>query len=260
MPENIQSESNPELESLLATTARLFFAEGAAREVAILANSEASLHDYWQENSFGEQWNTCCLSLEIPSWLYSQISAVRDECENEIENKLNEITPRHLNMRINEVKITPVLNAGENWREKAKRLLAGEGVTNQGRVRSDNLASKSEDGLLFRSQPEIFLYKAFKSYGFPFAPLPVFVRGGESYKRIEPDFVIVKSGVIMVVEVDGDTVHHETPAEAHARTTMLAHEGVHIERVKASECSTQELANVCAKRISQIIEKHKAAR
>lgn len=48
--------------------------------------------------------------------------------------------------------------------------------------------------------------------------------------------------------------------EAHARTTMLAHEGVHIERVKASECETQELANACGKKIMQIIEKVKASR
>jgi len=116
------------------------------------------------------------------------------------------------------------------------------------------------DGLLFRSQPEIFLYKTLKSSGVSFAPLPVFIRGGESYKRIEPDFFIVKDGITMVVEVDGDTVHQESPAEAHARTTMLAHEGVHIERVKASECETQELANTCAKKILQIIEKLKVSR
>jgi len=260
MSEELQPSVNPELEALLATAARLFFAEGAAREVAILANAQASLHDYQYENSYGELTYDCYLSLEIPNWLYSQISDVRDKCGKAVKQKLNEIAPRHSGMRLDEVNITPVLNAGENWREKAKSRLAGKGVTNQGRVRSDNIASKSVDGLLFRSEPEIFLYKALKTVGVSFAPLPTFVRGGEIYKRIEPDFVIVKSGVVIVVEVDGDTIHHETPAEAHDRTTMLAHEGVHIERVKASECSTQELANACAKRILQIIEKLKAAR
>ncbi len=260
MAEGTKPKKTTELEALLATTARLLFAEGATREVALLANSEASIRDYLQENSYGETWNTCCLNLVIPGWLYSQISHVRNECERNIEKKLNEITPRYSDIRINEIEITPVINAGENWRDKAKKLLAGEGVTNQGRVRSDNIPSKQVDGLLFRSEQEIFLYKALKSYGVSFAPLPVFIRGGESYKRIEPDFVIVKSGVIMVVEVDGDTVHHETPAEAHARTTMLVHEGVYLERVKASECSSQELANTCAKRILQIIERYKASR
>lgn len=260
MTEDIKSESDPNLEALLATAARLFFADGATREVAILADAQASLQGYEYDNGFNETRTHHCLNLEIPSWLYWQISDVREQFEEGFKEKLNEIATRPYYSYIDEVSITPVLNAGENWRDKAKRRLAGEGVNNQGRVRSDNIPSKSIDGLLFRSEQEIFLYKALKSSGVSFAPLPVFVRGGEAYKRIEPDFVIVKSGVIMVVEVDGDTVHHETPAEAHARTTMLAHEGVHIERVKASECSTQELASSCAKRILQIIEKLKAAR
>jgi len=48
--------------------------------------------------------------------------------------------------------------------------------------------------------------------------LEVFIRGGDSYRRIEPDFFIVRDGFSMGVEVDGDTVHTETPEEAHART------------------------------------------
>jgi hypothetical protein len=39
----------------------------------------------------------------------------------------------------------------------------------------------------------------------------------------------------MAIEVYGDTVHHETPAESHNRLAMLAHEGVHIERVNAND-------------------------
>lgn len=96
--------------------------------------------------------------------------------------------------------------------------------------------------------------------GVSFAPLPVFVRGGEDYKRIEPDFVIIKDGIVLIVEVDGDTVHHETPAEAHARTTMLVHEGAHVERVKASECNISALANACAAKLIRIVEKLKALR
>ncbi|MNW65727.1 hypothetical protein D3C74_441360 [compost metagenome] len=65
---------------------------------------------------------------------------------------------------------------------------------------------------------------------------------------------------MMIVEVDGDTVHMETPAEAHARTTMLLHEGVHFERIKASECDTEEKALICAKRLIQIINKIKSSR
>jgi hypothetical protein len=136
----------------------------------------------------------------------------------------------------------------------------GKVVSNQGRVRSDNVAPISCDGLLFRSNEEILLYKALKACGVSFAPLPVFIRGGNDYQRIEPDFVILKHGIVMIVELDGDTVHKETPAEAHARTKMLAYEGAHIERVKASECDTPEKAQLCVEHLLQVIEKLKALR
>ena len=34
--------------------------------------------------------------------------------------------------------------------------------------------------------------------------------------------------------MDGNTVHTETPADAHARAKMLMDEGVKLERIKAS--------------------------
>ena len=113
------------------------------------------------------------------------------------------------------------------------------------------------DGLLFRSQPEIHFYKALKALGVSFAPLPVFIRGGEAYRRIEPDFVIIKDGVVLIVEIDGDTVHQESPLDAHNRTMMLVHEGVHVERVNAKECETAEAAKECAKKILAVINKLK---
>jgi hypothetical protein len=121
-------------------------------------------------------------------------------------------------------------------------------MSNQGRVRSNNIATREHDGLLFRSEPEINLYRAFKTLGVTFAPLPVFIRGGNSYRRIEPDFVVITKGMVGVIEVDGP-VHQESPVEAHDRTAMLVHEGAHVERVRASDCSTMEGAEICAKRV-----------
>lgn len=162
--------------------------------------------------------------------------------------------------RIHNAEIVPQLTEDVAWRDKATAWLAGKNVTNQGRVRSDNVAPITHDGLQFRSQEEVNLYKALKPLGVSFAPLPVFLRGGAQYRRIEPDFVIIKGGVIMVVEVDGDTVHHESPAEADTRTTMLENEGVNVYHVKASECRTIELAHRCAERILDRIARLKDAR
>jgi very-short-patch-repair endonuclease len=97
-----------------------------------------------------------------------------------------------------------------------------------------------------------------KTLGVTFAPLPVFIQGGETYRRIEPDFVVYKGRQVMVVEVDGDTVHHETPVEAHNRTTMLVHEGAHVERVSATECETAEKARECAMRLMDVLMKIKS--
>lgn len=250
-----------DIEALLATSARLFASEGSMREVAILANAEYSIIQcYYDEDGQEFYENTYHLYLQVPDSLYSQISDEIEVCEELILKKARILLKPYREGKLAYLSISPILSAGEEWREKAKNWVTGKGVNNQGRVRSDNIASKTVDGLLFRSENEILFYKALKSLGVSFAPLPVFIRGGEKYRRIEPDFVIVKNGVVLVVEVDGDTVHNETPAEAHDRTTMLAHEGVHIERIRASECQTQEQAVSCAKRMLQVIDKIKSSR
>ena len=88
----------------------------------------------------------------------------------------------------------------------------------------------------------------------------MFIRGGETYRRIEPDFLVLKDGLTMQVEVDGDTVHRETPLEAHNRTTMMVDEGVHVERVNASECDSEEKARDCAQRLLDVLKKLKTNR
>lgn len=256
---SMEDEFTLDPEPLLATLVRLLAGEGLAREVAILAHAEAKIIQSGYEN-----WNggiyLFTLHLQVPTWLYAQIKDYLHSIEEKILDSIRPLMQTYEHDAIEKVSIIPMLTVDKEWRDKAKAWLAGSGVTNQGRVRSDNVAPRTCDGLLFRSQPEILLYKAFKAQGVSFAPLPVFVRGGEKYRRIEPDFVVLKDGIVMIIEVDGDTVHQETPAEAHTRTTMLVHEGAHVERVKASECDTEASAATCAKRLLQVISKLKATR
>ncbi|MGC5328985.1 hypothetical protein [Brevibacillus sp. SYSU BS000544] len=245
-------------ESLLATIVRLFALEGSAKEVALLANSKVKIEQTGYDN-----WNGgiyfYTLFLQIPINLYSQTNDVKEDLQKSICDKINSIIYED-HCSFEKVQISPLLSNDPNWRDKANAWLNGNNISNQGRVRSDNIASRNCDGLLFRSQPEIYFYKALKSLGISFAPLPVFIKGGSSYKRIEPDFVVIKDGVILVVEIDGDTVHNETPAEAHDRTTMLLHEGVHFERLKADECDSEEKALLSARKMISIINKIKEAR
>ena len=246
-------------EAFVATIARLFAFEGAAKEVAILANSVTKVEQTDYDNWNGGRY-FYTLYLSLPLNLYYQIEKDKDQIEKVIYDKLSSVNISDDNSFFSRVVISPQLSNDLDWRQKANAWLSGKNVTNQGRVRSDNIASRNCDGLLFRSQAEINFYRALKTLGISFAPLPVFIKGGSSYQRIEPDFVIVKDGLILVVEIDGDTVHQETPAEAHARTIMLLHEGVHFERIRASECETEEKALNSANKIKNIINKIKQTR
>lgn len=82
--------------------------------------------------------------------------------------------------------------------------------------------------------------------------MPVFIRGGDVYRRAEPDFVIVSKGKVFIFELDGP-FHTETPVEAHERMTMFTWEGVYVERTKASECDTPEKAEQVARQIQSLI-------
>ncbi len=244
---------------LLATLARIFAMEGNARLVAILAFAHITIDQTdWDNWNGGTAVHT--LYLRIPVKLYAQVQSELEAVREELDNRIGPLWSAHTSDWLGKVLILPELSSDENWQEKARAWLAGENINNQGRVRSSNIASREKDGLLFRSQAEINLYSALKDAGVSFAPLPVFVRGGQSYRRIEPDFVILKDGLLMVVEVDGDTVHQETPAEAHTRTTMLEYEGAHVERISASECASPEGAAVCARKLIQLMGKLKASR
>jgi hypothetical protein len=245
-------------DSIAAGLAHAAMAQGDATSVTALAVSTPQLEETGYEDWNGYRYYSFTLYLEVPAESFGQLYRVREDVQHNLFQMLKLIIASYKYHSAEGVYIVPATNAPANWHEQALAWLRGDGVTNQGRVRSDNIAARQYDGLLFRSDEEINLYRALKSAGVSFAPLPVFVRGGNSYKRIEPDFIVVKGGMIAVIEVDGN--HQESPVEAHDRTTMLVHEGAHVERVRASDCSTLEGAEVCAKRVLASLAKVKASR
>jgi very-short-patch-repair endonuclease len=64
----------------------------------------------------------------------------------------------------------------------------------------------------------------------------------------------------MIVEIDGDLYHTETPAAAHARLKFLTDEGVKLERINASACDTSLKAVEAVNRILATIEKLRRSR
>lgn len=243
------------LQSVIALLARIYVHEGNTKAVTVLAHSKIEMDHTDYDNWNGISSYGFTVTLEVPFHLYKQIEKEQNELEEDFKKRSNPLLKRYPEVYFSSFVIAPVITDLIGWQDKAKTWLSGNNINNQGRVRSDNIASRSFDGLLFRSKPEILIYQALKSSGLSFAPLPVFIKGGSDYRRIEPDFVIINNGIIVVLEVDGDTVHHETPAEAHNRITMLNHEGAHIERVKSSDCDTPEKAEKTVNKVIEVIKK-----
>ena len=240
-----------ELDKFLAALARLFAHKGASAEVAVLALGRP-ICEYLGESVGGMDLYTITLTVR-PS-LYNQVADRRLKVQGSLDR-----APWNLwalpGVDFRGFYIMPEMPDDPEWRNKARRWLSGETVSNQGRVRSENVAPYEVDGLLFRSKPEIHLYRALKGRKISVAPLPVFLRGGDLYRRVEPDFAILYRGRLVVLELDGKEFHHETPAEADERLALLKREGAYVEHIKSAECDTAEKAETVAKQIIALLEK-----
>lgn len=176
---------------------------------------------------------------------YQRIQKIKKKIESELLRTLSIINERHHLIKAVFILPTKEVNPSVDFRNS----VIGKRINNQGRVRSDNLASLEYDGLYFRSEPEINLYKALKRTGIVFAPLPVFLKGGKTYERYEPDFVIIKDGLVTIIEVDGFIIHSKTKEYDSKRQSLFEKEGVKVIRVNASDCYTLEDAHEVVKRI-----------
>ncbi len=246
-----------QIESILGTAARLLLRQNQGKAAHLLADCGGHIihfdHDNWNGG-----FDTYRLSLGVPAEVFFDLED-REDLEKQINAALG-TAMQMFNDRLF-VEITTELDEDPHWRDKVRSQLTGEGITNQGRVRSDNIATLQQDGLLFRSKPEIMFYQALRRSGLAFAPLSVVVNGSLSGpRRIEPDFMLYKFGLTMVVEIDGDLFHRETPAEGHIRLKFLTDEGVIVERIEASACNTPEKAAAAVARVLHTFEKHRQAR
>ena len=250
--------NNGKIDNILAAAARILIFQNKLDEASILANSDISLEHLDHDNWNGGQ-DTWLLSLRIPIESYLSLTD-RSAIENSVAAAIQ--TPMTAVSKSDFIKCEVVtsLEAEPEWRQKTRLLISGDGISNQGRVRSDRIATREHDGLLFRSRPEVYFYDAMKSTTVPFAPLPVVIKKLARRSRTEPDFIVFKDGIVLVVEIDGDTWHKESPAEAHARLKFLEDEGVRIHRIKADECDTPEKAREAAQLVIQYIGKLKSSR
>lgn len=246
------------IEDFLASATMALKIRGDARSIATILAGDCRFEP--TESDWGvDYW---ALRIGLPIHVFHALTEAEIK---QIEEAILEIGRSLFSSTVTEglsqVAIAPqVVSAPDDWRQEALRFVRGEGVTNQGRVRSDNIASRQHRGLLFRSKAEVTLFEAMTRAKLAIAPLPVFVRVGNNYHRLEPDFVVIFKGLTFVVEVDGDTFHHETPADADKRLVPLTHEGVEVRRINAADVATDALADGVVRDLIQFMSRRKEAR
>lgn len=261
---------NPE--QYLATAAKILLHDGKYKAANVLAVSTFELSDtisykkvYYEGFESEVREHNCDLILSVNSDIYVQINDEITQIEGQVESAVSKtLRGRNFNddheiYYFNNV-VVSVLNLSDtNWRSEIRKALSLGSVSNQGRVRSDNIAPHEHQGLLFRSPPEIELFEALKRTGVLFAPLPTFIKNSHG-SRVEPDFIIFKDGISLLIEVDGRSYHRESPVDAQNRLLAFTGEGVDSFRVDASRLSDPDSADVVAKEILSYVEKRKSLR
>jgi hypothetical protein len=241
------------VDQIVAATARLLLRQDRLAEASIVTHSRTSIHGPWDQGDFATLWNVW---LHLPIDVYAGLEG-RGASEQIIDDAMREVVNSvSADDTVNvSIKVDAEIDYIDDWRREMGRILSGETISNQGRVRSSNVATIQHDGLLFRSEPEVAFYRAAKRKGLTLAPLPVFIQGGASYRRAEPDFVVIKDGLTLIVELDGRRVHRESPVDAQQRLAFLTDQGVQMHRIEANNCLTDEDAAKCVNEVINKIER-----
>jgi hypothetical protein len=241
MSPEVQRELAQEAEAMASTLAGFCKASGDLECLEVLLHSKASQVAEPSLDEYGDGllgW-TCILTLKIERATFEKYFRKRDEMKKRLQALCDEyIRPAGYNARIDSVELVPELVYDDDWRIAATLFLATVGLTNQGRVHSDNVAPLDLEGLKFRSEAEKNFYRALKRLGVPFSPLPVFVQGGESYERREPDFVLLYKGRLCLVEI-----HGPLSDQSDERLAFLTRNGALLARITAQACDTRDKAN-----------------
>jgi len=250
------SDIEKDLDAVLGAAAKLLMQRGHLLEASILATSDTKVrhqeHDNW--NGGQDVWS---LLLGISADTYMALEN-REQTQKNINAAIAIPMEAVSSSDFIDTQIITALEKDPEWRTRTLQHVSGETISNQGHAYSKNVAAREYDGLLFRSRPEIMFYNALKDSGAVFAPLSVVVCGstlGQKPRRIEPDFVIFKDGLVTVVEIDGDQFHTETPVKAEQRLKFLLDEGPGLVRLNANECDTSQKAKEAAGRVMFGIEK-----
>ena len=162
-------------ERLAAALADYCMDAGDRDGLYILTQSEVNLRLWNSSNYSGnEEYH---LVLRLPAAILRAIGEEKQVLAERLFEYTAEWREFEPDCYLDKIHIQISLQDRPDWKESAEAFLKGQGVSNQGRVRSDNPAPYEHHGLFFRSKAEILLCEALRTSEIPFAPLAVFLRG-----------------------------------------------------------------------------------
>lgn len=230
-------------EELLAGIVELLKLRGGVGALSIVMAAKARIEE-WEQDNWNGGTTVWRLNLELHVRCYVKLSpSDRESAIDDIEAAGKELFRRGNRERL-VVEISPRFHQPEGWRSAANRHLVEAHYSNQ--FEGSPPAPLRHDGLVFRSQEHILLYKALLAHNVSCAVLPAFVHGRLALERHAPDLVVVRDGAIVVIHLIGETLALPPAASLLAATLQM---GATVVRINVRECATLELAERCATRI-----------
>lgn len=218
----------------MASMAR-FFIEGDEKEEARLLL--AATLDASEESDFSgyEPWYCLTLTFHGPRRMYDLL---RDESSNlhkAFQHAATAIAPPHYNRVVVQARAAVVVPNSADWRNELLAILDGRDVDNQA---IGFKATRTYEGLRFRSESEVRIAQALDNAGVMYVPnCRARIGSVDRRRNIEADFLVMVDGKWGVLEVDGEQWHAGLASRDHERDRPFHfHGAAKVQRFDAGEC------------------------
>lgn len=218
----------------LASMAR-FFIEGDEKEEArlLLASTVESIEE--EDHQGYESWYGLTLTFYGPRRLYDLLTDESTNLRKAFQHASEAMAPPKYDTVTIKARASVVVPNSTDWRNELLAVLDGRDVDNQA---IGFKATKTYEGLRFRSESEVRVAQALDRAGVMYVPNCRSRIGSlERRRNVEADFLVMVDGKWGVLEVDGEQWHAGLAARDHERDRPFHFHGAKIvQRFDAGEC------------------------
>ena len=231
-----------EQEDLFYNAALLLSARGKIEASATLAQFNWQLVN--SSNRLGDDFLVLLANLPIEQYEYIRKNSNDKDFKNNLSEAvtvLNEVIfDSYIRFTICELEPKKAQPA---WRKNLANYITSLN-SNQALFTYSNNPKIVHEKLNFRSKTEVKLYNELISRGLLVLPLPVAVLGHRNLYK-EPDFIVVKSGKVGILEIHGEIWHPpERADQEHERKRQFNRLGVTIYEIFGAERCWNETSKV----------------